>query len=424
MDFQPSQRAEAIRERMTAFFEAHVLPRHRDWVQCVMREGRVAPFVSELQDAARSEGLWNLALPLLEENEPGTRLSNLEFAPLAEIMGRLPWGSEVFNCQAPDVPNMAMLQALATPEQKARWLRPLLNAQTRSAFAMTEPNVASSDATNIATRLTFAGDRIRIDGHKWFSTGAAHPECSVLIVMGVSDPGAGRTAQHSMVLVPTDTPGVRIVRTQSYMGWHDHVAPIGEIVFEGAEVPASHLLGTRGAGFAGAQIRLSPARIHHCMRCIGLAEMLVQMMGARARERSAFGRPVIDYDTVQRWIAEARVAIEQARLLVQRAAWMVDRGEGRDTWRQVSLCKVAVPNMLQTVTDRAAQICGAMGGLEDMLVHHAFAYARWFRIGDGPDEVHLRQIYRSEPEPPWRLAESPYVATPPCSPGPKALETA
>lgn len=410
--FEFSEQAQLMRSRVQAFFDAEVLPRHRDWVRQVMREDRPADFLPELREKARAQGLWNLALPALADDEPGTRLNNTEFAPLAEIMGRLPWGSQVFNCQAPDVPNMAMLQKLATPDQKRCWLNPLLEGRTRSAFAMTEPDVASSDASNIATRMEFRGDRIRIDGRKWFATGGAHPDCSFLIVMGVSDPDAARTERQSMVIVPTDAPGVTITRELGYLGWQDHVAPIAQIELDGVDVPTENLLGERGRGFKGAQVRLGPARIHHAMRCIGLAEMLVELMIVRARERTAFGRPVIDYDTTQRWIGEARVEIDMNRLAVQRAAWLLDQGGDRASWRPVSMIKVSVPNMLQKIADRALQIFGAMGGLDDVPIHHAFAYARWFRIGDGPDEVHLRQIFRTEPQPAWTLEDCPYVASP------------
>ena len=412
MHFELSDRAMDLQARVAAFHDAEILPRHREWVEQVIRQGRTADFMPALQDKAREQGLWNLALPKLADDEPGTRLTNLEFAPLAEIMGKLPWGSQVFNCQAPDVPNMAMLQELATPEQKARWLTPLLEARTRSSFAMTEPDVASSDASNIATRMEFDGDRIRINGRKWFATGAAHPDCSLLIVMGVSDPEHARTGRQSMVLVPRDTPGLTITRELSYLGWEDHVAPIGQIEFSNVEVPVENLLGERGRGFKGAQVRLGPARIHHAMRCIGMAEMLVELMIARARERTAFGRSVIDYDTIQRWIGEARVEIDMNRLAVQRCAWLLDQGGSKASWRPVSMIKVSVPNMLQKIADRALQIFGAMGGTEDVPIHHAFAYARWFRIGDGPDEVHLRQIFRTEPQPEWSVADSPYVTAP------------
>lgn len=412
MHFELSDRSREMQARVAEVYEADILPRHRDWVDQVMRRGQGADFLPALRDKARAQGLWNLALPDLADDEPGTRLTNLEFAPLAEIMGKLPWGSQVFNCQAPDVPNMAMLQSVANPAQKAEWLRPLLEGKTRSAFAMTEPDVASSDASNIATKLEFLGDRIRINGRKWFATGAAHPDCSFLIVMGISDPDAARTERQSMVLVPTDTPGLTITRELSYLGWEDHVAPIGQLEFDNVEVPVENLLGERGRGFKGAQVRLGPARVHHAMRCIGLAEMLVELMIARARERTAFGRAVIDYDTIQRWIGEARVEIDMNRLAVQRCAWLLDQGGGQASWRPVSMIKVSVPNMLQKIADRALQIFGAMGGTDDVPIHHAFAYARWFRIGDGPDEVHLRQIFRTEPQPDWSIADSPYVATP------------
>ncbi|WP_028956942.1 acyl-CoA dehydrogenase family protein [Sulfitobacter sp. 20_GPM-1509m] len=412
MDFEPTSRAKAFHDKLFDFFNQEVLPLHRDWVRQVMRERREPDFLSALQAKARAEGLWNLALPDLTDDQPGTGLTNLEFAPLAEIMGRLPWGSQVFNCQAPDVPNMAMLQALATPDQKTQWLDPLLNAATRSAFAMTEPDVASSDASNIATKMAFEGDKVRINGRKWFATGGAHPDCSFLIVMGVSDPDAARTERQSMVIVPTTAPGVTISRTLNYLGWEDHVAPIAQIELDNVVVPAQNLVGERGRGFKGAQVRLGPARIHHAMRCIGMAEMLVELMIVRARERTAFGRSVIDYDTIQRWIGEARVEIDMNRLAVQRCAWLLDQEAARDSWRPVSMIKISVPNMLQKIADRALQIFGAMGGLDDLPIHHAFAYARWFRIGDGPDEVHLRQIFRSEPQPEWALKDSPYLSVP------------
>lgn len=412
MNFNYPSETEELIGRVEEFFASEILPRHREWVQQVCRDGQTPSFISEIQEKAKSLGLWNLALPDLASDEPGTRLTNLEFAPIAEILGRLPWGSLAFNCHAPEVPNMAMLQSIATRDQKVRWLNPLLNAETRSAFAMTEPAVASSDATNIETKIDIDGDRIVINGHKWFATGGAHPDCSFLIVMGVSNPEAGRTGRHSMVIVPTDTPGLKIVRDLRFMGWTDHVAPIGEIKFENVTVPAANLLGTRGEGFKGAQVRLGPARIHHCMRCIGLAEMVLAQMVARAQERKTFGRTIVEYDTVQKWIAEARIDIEQTRLFIQRAAWMLDNSADKNTWRAVSQIKVATPRMLQKITDRAVQLFGAMGGTDDTLIHHAWTYARWLRIGDGPDEVHLRQIYKTEPIPDWSIADCPYIAPP------------
>jgi len=412
MDFDPSDRAEQWRERLQAFFDQEVLPRHRAWIEHVRRR-EAAPFIDELQQKARAAGLWNLGLPELAKDEPGTRLSNLEYAPLAEIMGRLFWASEVFNCQAPDVPNMIALQTCATSEQKQRWLRPLLNAETRSAFGMTEPDVASSDATNIATTMVRDGDDYIIDGRKWFITGAAHPRCSFLIVLGVTNAQAERTHRHSCMIVPMDTPGVRLVRPLRWMGCEDHVAPIGELAFDNVRVPRENLLGAEGEGFKVAQVRLGPARIHHCMRSIGLCELLIELMVARATERSAFGRTVIQYDTVQRWIAESRVELEQARLLAYRCAWRLDQSGHHGAWRDVSLIKVAVPAMLQKIADRAMQVFGAMGGSDDTPIHQALAWGRLLRIGDGPDEVHLRQIFRMEAMPSWSVANSPYLAAHP-----------
>lgn len=328
-------------------------------------------------------------------------------------MGRLFWAPEVFNCQAPDVPNMIALQNCATPEQKQRWLRPLLEAETRSAFGMTEPDVASSDATNIATTMVRDGDDYIINGRKWFITGAAHPRCSFLIVFGVTNSEADRTRRHSCVIVPMTAAGVRLVRPLRWMGCEDHVAPIGELAFDNVRVSRSNLLGEEGDGFKVAQVRLGPARIHHCMRSIGLCELLIELMMVRSAERSAFGRTVIQYDTVQRWIAESRVELEQARLLSYRGAWRLDQAGHHGAWRDVSVIKVAVPAMLQRIADRAMQVFGAMGGSDDTPIHQALAWGRLLRIGDGPDEVHLRQIFRMETMPPWSIADSPYLAAHP-----------
>src|SRR6266576_2914582 len=297
MDFDLSEQSEAWRKRLQAFFDQEVLPRHRAWVEHTAHHRDAPHFMRDLQQKARAAGLWNLGLPELGTDEPGTRLSNLEFAPLAEIMGRLFWAPEAFNCQAPDVPNMIALQNCASAAQKERWLRPLLEAETRSAFGMTEPDVASSDATNIATTIVRDGGDYIINGRKWFITGAAHPRCSFLIVMGVTDSGADRTGRHACIIVPMDTPGVRLVRRLRWMGCEDHVAPIGELDFKNVRVPAENLLGVEGEGFRVAQVRLGPARVHHCMRSIGLCELLIELMMVRASERSAFGRTVIQYDT-------------------------------------------------------------------------------------------------------------------------------
>lgn len=414
MNFELSPRAREMAGRVGAFMDREVLPRHREWTQAVVREGNAAAvFMPGLQAKARAEGLWNLALPDLAADEPGTRLTNLEYAGCCELMGRLAWAPEAFNCQAPDVPNMITLHQCANPEQKRAWLAPLLEAKTRSAFGMTEPAVASSDATNIACRIERQGGDYVINGRKWFSTGAAHPRCSQLMVMGVTEDKGERTRRHSVVMVPMDAPGLRLVRELEWMGLRDHVAPIGELELVDVRVPVENRLGAEGDGFKVAQVRLGPARVHHCMRQIGLAGLMIDLMLARAAERSTFGRRVIEYDTVQRWIAESRVELEQAKLLTLKCAWLLDRQGHHGAWREVSLVKLAVPSMLQRVADRAIQVFGAMGGTDDVPIHHALAYARLMRIGDGPDEVHLRQVFRQETPPPWTIAESPYVVPAP-----------
>ncbi len=416
MDFELSEKGREWRDRVQAFFDLHVLSRNREWHDHVVKRDEVAPFMRELQSKARAQGLWNLGLPELAADEPGTRLSNLDYAGCCEILGRLAWAPEVFNCQAPDVPNMITLQNCASPEQKRRWLTPLLEAETRSCFAMTEPDVASSDATNIATTIERQGGEYVINGRKWFSTGAAHPKCTQIMLMGVTGHGKDgrteRTRRHSIVMVPMDAPGVRLVREVRWMGNRDHVAPIGEIDFHDVRVPVENRLGEEGDGFKIAQVRLGPARVHHCMRQIGLAGLMIDLMLARATQRRAFGRAIIEYDTLQRWIAQSRVELEQAKLLTLKCAWLLDRQGHHGAWREVSLVKVAVPNMLQRVADRAIQVFGAMGGTDDAPIHYALSYARLMRIGDGPDEVHLRQVFRMETPPGWKIDDSPYINFP------------
>jgi acyl-CoA dehydrogenase len=394
----------SLLDAVQAFYDREILPRHREWTDGVVRRGVPAPFVADLRAKAKEAGLWTLGL--------GDRVSNRDFAPMAEIMGRLPWASEVFNCQAPDLPNMIMLRHAATPAQKERWLQPLLDGSVRSCFAMTEPAVASSDATNVATTLRREGDEWVVNGRKWYITGAAHPDCAFAIVMGVSRPEASRTGRHSCVIVPMDAPGVTVVRTLRFMGWDDHVAPIAELEFRDVRVPLENLLGDDGDGFGAAQTRLGPARLHHCMRTLGACEMLVELMMARAAERKAFGRTLADYDATQQAIARSRIDIEQARLLVERTAERLDSDGHQAAWRDVSMVKVAVPEMAQRIADRALQIFGAMGGSDDAPIHHVFAMARLLRIADGPDEVHLRQIFRQERPARWTVADSPYVTAP------------
>lgn len=392
-----------MKEQLDAFFAAEILPLHRAWAAHAARRER-APFMAGLRAKARAAGLWNLGL--------ADRMSNHAYAPLAEIMGRLPWASEVFNCQAPDVPNMIMLQHTATSEQKRQWLEPLLDGRVRSAFGMTEPDTASSDATNIATTLRRDGGEWVVNGRKWYITGGAHPDCAFVIVVGVSRPEAPRTARHSCVIVPMPARGLRVVRELRFMGWEDSIAPIAELDFRDVRVPLENLLGEEGAGFAAAQVRLGPARLHHCMRLLGTCEVLVELMMARAAERTVFGRKVLDYDATQTAIARSRIAIEQARLLVASTAEKLDRHGHQAVWREVSMVKVAVPEMAQSVADRALQIFGAMGGSDDAPIHRAFAMARLLRIADGPDEVHLRQIFRQEPPARWSVADSPYITPP------------
>lgn len=392
-----------MKDWVEAFFAAEILPRHREWAAHAARHER-PPFMAALQAKARAAGLWNLGL--------ADRMSNRAYAPLAEIMGRLPWASEVFNCQAPDVPNMIMLQHAATPAQKQQWLEPLLDGRVRSAFGMTEPDTASSDATNIATTLRRDGGDWVVNGRKWYITGGAHPECAFVIVVGVSRPEALRTGRHSCVIVPMPSPGLRVVRELRFMGWEDSIAPIAELDFSDVRVPVENLLGEEGAGFAAAQVRLGPARLHHCMRLLGTCEVLVELMMARAAERTVFGRKVLDYDATQAAIARSRIEIEQARLLVWSTAEKLDRDGHQAVWRDVSMVKVAVPEVAQRIADRATQLFGAMGGSDDAPIHRAFAMARMLRIADGPDEVHLRQIFRQEPPARWSVADSPYITPP------------
>ena len=397
MDFAPSERSRAMARRLAEFIEDHLLPRNAAWHHAVA-DGHYPPdFVEHLKALAREEGLWNLFLPGLDASEPGTAMSNLDYAPLAELMGRLPWASEVFNCSAPDTGNMELLHRFASPAQYERWLAPLLRGKIRSCFAMTEPDVTSSDATNIQTRIRRDGPDWVIDGRKWFITGAAHPACRVAIVMGVSDDGedAPRHARHAMVLVPMDTPGLTVLRNVPVM---NHVAPEGhcELLFHGVRVPAENLLGEAGQGFAMAQARLGPGRIHHCMRTIGQCEVAIEMMCDRALERRTFGRMLADHANVQAWIAESRIEIDMARLLVLKAAWTIDT-QGTEAARvDVSAIKVVAGRLQTRVLDRAIQVFGAMGLTPDTPLADLWTWGRALRLADGPDEVHLRTVARNE----------------------------
>ncbi len=396
MDFEYSPQVQAWRRRLEDFIERYVLPYNAAWHLSVSQGVFPPPFMEDLKALAKSEGLWNLFLPSLHDDEPGVRLSNVEYAPLAEIMGRLPWASEVFNCSAPDTGNMELLHLFATPEQNQRWLRPLLDGEVRSAFAMSEPDVASSDPTNLQTHVRHQDNELVLNGRKWFVTGAAHPNCKLLIVMCRSgDEDVGKHARHSMVLVPIDTPGVTLVRNIAIM---QHHSPEGhcEIVFSNVRVPATNLLGQEGAGFAMAQARLGPGRIHHCMRTIGQCELALSMMCDRTLERHVFGKYLSDFANVQEWIAESRLEIDQARLLVLRAAWRLDQGKLAQARVDVSAIKVVAARLQTRVVNRAMQVFGAMGLSPDTPLAYFWTWGRAMQLLDGPDEVHLRTMARHE----------------------------
>ena len=400
MNFEYPPQVRALRQRLDDFFSRYVLPFNAAWHQSVANGVFPPPFMADLKALARSEGLWNLFLPGLRDDEPGLALSNLAYAPLAEVMGRLPWASEVFNCSAPDTGNMELLHLFATPEQNRQWLRPLLGGEIRSAFAMSEPDVASSDPTNLQTRVRQDGAQWVLNGRKWFITGAAHPDCKLLIVMCRSgDEDSDKHARHSMLLVPMDTPGVTLVRNIPIM---QHHSPEGhcEIVFKDVRVPHSALLGEEGAGFAMAQARLGPGRIHHCMRTIGQCELALSLMCDRTLERHAFGKYLADFANVQEWIAESRLEIDQARLLVLRAAWRLDQPEGSPERAQarvdVSAIKVVAARLQTRVVNRAMQVFGAMGLSPDTPLAYFWTWGRAMHLLDGPDEVLLRSVARHE----------------------------
>lgn len=395
MDFAPSPRAVELRDQLKRFMEAHIYPRIRDHKEEIEAGNFPVSFMEDLKALARAEGLWNLFLPSLRDDEPGTRLTNLEYAPLAELMGQVTWSSEVFNCNAPDTGNMELLHMFATPQQRNDWLVPLLNGEIRSSFAMTEPDVASSDATNITTSIRREGDEYVLNGRKWFITNACHPNTKMFIVMGKTDPEADRHKQQSMVIVPKETLGLEIVRNPTILNMHD---PEGhaELVFKDVRVPAGNLLGEEGSGFALAQARLGPGRIHHCMRSIGAAEMALSLMVERAQERKAFGKQLSEQGVIREWIAKSRLEIDQARLLTLQAAWKIDQVGAKAARREISLIKVVAPNVHATVTDRAMQVFGAMGMTPDTPLAGSYTWARALRYADGPDEVHLQAIAKQE----------------------------
>ena len=396
MDFSYSDKVRKLRRKLQDFMDDHIEPRMLEWRREVHQGHYPVSFMEDLKALAREEGLWNLFLPGLKDDEPGMGLSNLEYAPLAEIMGRIPWSAEVFNCNAPDTGNMELLHMFATQEQREQWLVPLLNGEIRSAFAMTEPDVASSDATNIQTRILRDGDDYVINGRKWFITNASHPECRVFILMGKTDPdGENRHRQQSMILVPMDTPGVEVVRNISCL---NHISPEGhsEVLFRDVRVPASNLLGDEGDGFMMAQARLGPGRVHHCMRAIGMAELCLDLMVARSRERKTFGKYLHQHGPVAEWIARSRIEIEQARLLVLKTAALIDQGGAKAARKEISMIKVIAPTLLTTIADRAIQVFGAMGLSPDTPLADLYTGGRTLRFADGPDEVHLQTIARLE----------------------------
>jgi len=395
MDFAYSPRTEDLRAQLGDFMDRYVQPAAAQWQQEVEAGNSHPQLVEQLKALARDEGLWNLFLPALREDEPGQGLSNLEYAPLAEMMGRVIWSSEVFNCSAPDTGNMEILHLFATEEQRRRWLDPLLAGEIRSCFAMTEPDVASSDATNIQTAISRDGNEWVINGRKWFISGAAHPHCRVAIVMGITDPDAERHRRHGMVLVPMDTPGVEVIRNIPVM--HHHT-PEGhcEILFRDVRVPLENIIHEPGGGFAVAQARLGPGRIHHCMRSIGQAELALELLCQRAAERKTFGLYLHQHGTVAEWIARSRIEIDQARLLVLRTAWMIDRYGAKEASKEVAMIKAVVPRMQVEVCDRAMQVFGAMGLSDDTPLPLLWTWGRILRLADGPDEVHLRTVARKE----------------------------
>ena len=403
MDFAFDARTQELRESLLDFMDTHVHPNEQVFAdQLAGLDDRwawsTAPVLQELRTEARSRGLWNLFLPVGHYGDLGAGLTNLQYAPLAEITGRAGHlAPAALNCAAPDTGNMEVLAMFGTPEQQERWLRPLMEGQIRSAFAMTEPDVASSDATNIETSIVRDGDEYVINGRKWWITGAMNPQCEVFIVMGKTDPSASRHRQQSQILVPRDTPGLTVVRPMHVMGYDDHEhGGHAELRFEDVRVPVSNLIGEEGGGFGVAQARLGPGRIHHCMRAIGVAEKAIELMCTRADSRVAFGRAISEQGVVRDWIAESRVRLEQLRLLVLKTAWLMDDVGARGAHTEIQAIKIATPKTVQWILDKAIQVHGAGGLSQDFPLANAYASIRTLRFADGPDEVHKNALAKAE----------------------------
>jgi acyl-CoA dehydrogenase len=405
MDFEYTDKVKKLQERLLAFMDEHIYPNEKLFVEQINEGDRWQPtaVVEDLKPIARERGLWNLFLP---ESELGAGLTNLEYAPLCEIMGRSSMAAEVCNCSAPDTGNMEVLARYGSAEQQQRWLKPLLAGEIRSCFSMTEPDVASSDATNIQSSIVRDGDEYVINGDKWWSSGAGDPRCKISIFMGKTDPEAARHKQQSMILVPLDTPGVRIMRVLNVFGYDHAPHGHGEIHFENVRVPVSNILLGEGRGFEIAQGRLGPGRIHHCMRSIGVAERALEAMCRRTQQRIAFGKPLSEHGTIRANIAKSRIEIDQARLLVLRAAYMMDTSGNKAARSEIAQIKVVAPNVALAVLDRAIQAHGGGGVCDDFFLAAAWANQRTLRLADGPDEVHLESVAKLE------LRKHPAVETP------------